>query len=173
MKPAPDQDQLYFEAAEAFGPALQRLARATEANEERRRDLLQDMHVALWRSFARFDGRCSLRTWAYRVAHNTAASHVDRERRARRNTIDIDAAGELAGADSLAGQLEERDGVDRLNAWIRRLKPPDRQLLTLYLEDLGADAIADITGLTPGAVATRISRLKWQLAKDFKETQNV
>lgn len=173
MKPAPDQDQLYFEAAEAFGPALQRLARATEANEERRRDLLQDMHVALWRSFARFDGRCSLRTWAYRVAHNTAASHVDRERRARRNTIDIDAAGELAGADSLAGQLEERDGVDRLNAWIRRLKPPDRQLLTLYLEDLDAASIADITGLTPGAVATRISRLKWQLAKDFKETQNV
>ena len=173
MKPAPDQDQLYFEAAEAFGPALQRLARATEANEERRRDLLQDMHVALWRSFARFDGRCSLRTWAYRVAHNTAASHVDRERRTRRYTIDIDSAGELAGADSLAGQLEERDGVDRLNAWIRRLKPPDRQLLTLYLEDLGADAIADITGLTPGAVATRISRLKSQLAKDFKETQNV
>ena len=173
MKPAPDQDQLYFEAAEAFGPALQRLARATEANEERRRDLLQDMHVALWRSFARFDGRCSLRTWAYRVAHNTAASHVDRERRARRDTIDIDAAGELAGADSLAGQLEERDGVDRLNAWIRRLKPPDRQLLTLYLEDLDAASIADITGLTPGAVATRISRLKWQLAKDFKETQNV
>ncbi|MFN7164614.1 MAG: RNA polymerase sigma factor [Hyphomonas sp.] len=173
MKPAPDQDQLYFEAAEAFGPALQRLARATEANEERRRDLLQDMHVALWRSFARFDGRCSLRTWAYRVAHNTAASHVDRERRTRRDTIDIDAASELAGADSLARQLEDRDGVDRLNAWIRRLKPPDRQLLTLYLEDLGADAIADITGLTPGAVATRISRLKSQLAKDFKETQNV
>lgn len=173
MKPAPDQDQLYFEAAEAFGPALQRLARATEVNEERRRDLLQDMHLALWRSFARFDGRCSLRTWAYRVAHNTAASHVGRERRTRRDTIDIDAAGELAGGDSLAGQLEERDGVDRLNAWIRRLKPPDRQLLTLYLEDLDAASIADITGLTPGAVATRISRLKSQLAKDFKETQNV
>lgn len=173
MKPAPDQDQLYFEAAEAFGSALQRLARATEANEERRRDLLQDMHVALWRSFARFDGRCSLRTWAYRVAHNTAASHVDRERRTRRDTIDIDAAGELAGADSLARQLEERDGVDRLNAWIRRLKPPDRQLLTLYLEDLDAASIAEITGLTPGAVATRIFRLKSQLAKDFKETQNV
>ena len=173
MKPAPDQDQLYFEAAEAFGPALQRLARATEANPERRRDLLQDMHVALWRSFAGFDGRCSLRTWAYRVAHNTAASHAGRERRIHRGTIALDAAGDLPGAVSLASQLEQSDALDRLNAWIRRLKPPDRQVLTLYLEELDAAAIADITGLTPGAVATRISRLKSQLAKDFKETQNV
>ena len=26
--------------------------------------------MALWRSFAAFDGRCSLRTWVYRVAVN-------------------------------------------------------------------------------------------------------
>lgn len=172
MKPAPDQDQLYFEAAEAFGPALQRLARATEANDERRRDLLQDMHVALWRSFAGFDGRCSLSTWVYRVAHNTAASHAGRECRIHRGTIALDAAGDLLVAVSLASQLEQSDALDRLNGWIRRLKPPDRQVLTLYLEELDAAAIAEITGLTPGAVATRISRLKSQLAKDFKETQN-
>jgi DNA-directed RNA polymerase specialized sigma24 family protein len=34
---------------------------------------LQEIRIALWRSFANFDGRCSLRTWVYRVAHNTAA----------------------------------------------------------------------------------------------------
>ncbi len=172
MKPAPDQDQLYFEAAEAFGPALQRLARATEANPERRRDLLQDIHVALWRSFAGFDGRCSLSTWVYRVAHNTASSHAGRERRIHRGAIALDSAGDLPGAVSLASQLEQSDALERLNAWIRRLKPPDRQVITLYLEELDAVAIAEITGLTPGAVATRISRLKSQLAKDFKETHH-
>ncbi|MEQ9505419.1 MAG: sigma-70 family RNA polymerase sigma factor [Hyphomonas sp.] len=173
MKPAQTQDQLYFEAAGIVGPALQRLARATEANDERRRDLLQDMHVALWRSFSGFDGRCSLRTWAYRVAHNTAASHVDRERRTRRGAVGLDAAREVADLRSPARELEESDAIDRLNAWIRRLGPPDRQVITLYLEELDAAAIAEITGLTPGAVATRISRLKTQLAKDFKETHHV
>jgi RNA polymerase sigma-70 factor (ECF subfamily) len=68
-----EQDERYSAAAMEHGAALQRLARATEANPERRRDLLQDMHVALWRSFAGFDGRCSVRTWVYRVAHNVAA----------------------------------------------------------------------------------------------------
>jgi RNA polymerase sigma factor (sigma-70 family) len=169
MTPTPDQDARYREAAETFGPALQRLAGAFEANAERRRDLLQDIHVALWRSLAAFDGRCSLKTWVYRVAHNTAASHVDRERRRHQGAVSLEAAADLPAPLSLAADLEASDALARLHAWIRALKPPDRQLLTLYLEDLAAAEIADITGLTPGAVATRISRLKTQLAADFKE----
>lgn len=77
----PTQDDLYKEVADTYGAALERLARAYEADAEIRRDLLQDIHIALWRSFAGFDGRCSMGTWVYRVAHNTAASHVLRQRR--------------------------------------------------------------------------------------------
>jgi DNA-directed RNA polymerase specialized sigma24 family protein len=57
------RDAFYEQAASEFGSALQRLARAYEANAHRRQDLLQDIHIALWRSCATFDGRCSLRTW--------------------------------------------------------------------------------------------------------------
>ena len=64
------QDDQYRDAAAGFGPALDRLACAYEADPDIRRDLLQDIHLALWRSFANFDGRCSLRTWVYRIAHN-------------------------------------------------------------------------------------------------------
>ena len=64
-----------------FGSSLDRLARAYEADPEKRRDLSQDIHFQLWRSFQRYDGRCSLRTWVYRIAHHVATSHVIRERR--------------------------------------------------------------------------------------------
>ena len=64
------RDALYADAAAQFGWALERLARAYESDSDRRADLLQDIHVALWRSLERFDGRCSMRTWVYRVAHN-------------------------------------------------------------------------------------------------------
>ena len=57
-------ERLYEEAAATFGAALGRLARAYEADPEKRRDLLQEIHLALWRSFEGFDGRCSLRTWS-------------------------------------------------------------------------------------------------------------
>ena len=172
MRPSPDQDARYAAAAAEHGAALQRLARATEANPERRRDLLQDMHVALWRSFASFDGRCSLQTWVYRVAHNVAASHVDRERRAHRGAVALDEIEHLADARSVSDEAEESEALARLHALIRQLKSPDRQVMTLYLEELDAAAIAEITGLSSGAVATRISRLKSQLARLFHETAN-
>jgi RNA polymerase sigma-70 factor, ECF subfamily len=70
------QDDLYEDAAATYGAALGRLARGYERDAEHRRDLLQDIHLALWQSLDRFDGRCSLGTWTYRVAHNIAISKV-------------------------------------------------------------------------------------------------
>jgi RNA polymerase sigma-70 factor (ECF subfamily) len=80
---ANEQDERYREAATAYGAALDRLTRAYEAGQEKRRDLLQEVHLALWRSFQGFDNRGSLRTWVYRVAHNAAATYVLRQRRGR------------------------------------------------------------------------------------------
>ena len=62
--------ELYERAVAEYGSALERLTRAYEADAERRRDVLQEIHMALWESLARFDGRCALGTWVYRVAHN-------------------------------------------------------------------------------------------------------
>lgn len=173
MKPVPDQDQRYIEAVEAHGGALERLARAMEAHPERRRDLLQEMHVALWRSLAKFDGRCSLKTWVYRVAHNVASTHVGREVRRNRGQVGEEAIAPLPAPDNPASDYEREDALGRLNTWIRALKPADRQVMTLYLEEMDAPAIAEITGFTPGAVMTRISRLKARLAEDFKEKADV
>ncbi len=59
------QNELYQEAASGYGTALERLARGYEADPDRRCDLVQEIHLALWQSLAGFDGRCSLRTWVY------------------------------------------------------------------------------------------------------------
>jgi RNA polymerase sigma-70 factor (ECF subfamily) len=77
------QDDLYQQAVSEYGAAMGRLTRGYEADPEKRRDLLQEIHLALWRSFEGFDARCSLRTWVYRVAHNTAITWVIRQKRNR------------------------------------------------------------------------------------------
>jgi RNA polymerase sigma-70 factor, ECF subfamily len=168
--PASRQDGLYQEAAAAYGSALGRLARAYEADPEIRRDLLQEIHIALWRSFAGFDARCSLRTWIYRVAHNAATSHVLRQRRVNSRTLvsleEVDAApskneSELA--------VDRRQALDRLMSLVQRLKPLDRQVILSYLEDMDAVSIAEITGISPGNVATKIHRIKSILARQFHE----
>lgn len=169
MKPSQTADTLYQEAADQFAHAMQRLARATEANAERRLDLLQDMHFQLWKSLVSFDSRCSLKTWVYRVIHNVAASHVDRERRHPVAGVDFAELDQMPGLTDLSGLIERDDALAKLHAWIRKLKSTDRQIMTLYLEDLSAAEMSEVTGFKPGAIATRVSRLKSKLAQDFKE----
>jgi RNA polymerase sigma-70 factor (ECF subfamily) len=163
------QDERYREAAAQFGSALARLARAYEMDAEKRRDLIQEIHFQLWRSFERFESRCSVRTWVYRVAHHVAASHVLRERRMFSKLVSLEELEMLP--DKSGGQSAADHGVnlEKLSALIQRLKPLDRQVIVSYLEDMDAVSIGEITGLSPGNVAVRISRIKNILARRFHE----
>lgn len=164
------QDERYAAAAAEYGPALERLARAYEADPDQRRDLVQEIHLALWRSFERFDGRCSLRTWTYRVAHNVASSHALKRRRLKLDRLaSLEEIAEASDGDDPETAAGERQVLSRLMALIQDLKPPDRQVMLLYLEDLEAQAIAEITGLSQGAVAVKVHRLKSILARRFRE----
>jgi len=161
----------YAEVARTFGAALERLAGGYERDPDARRDLLQDIHVALWRSLARYDGRCSLRTWVYRVAHNTAISRVVRPRTAAPTLVAIDAEDLNALAEVVDGEqgVDRRRALDRLYALIQRLRPLDRQVMLLYLEDEDAASIAEITGLSVANISTKIYRIKQILVRQFHE----
>lgn len=161
-------DDVYQDAADRYGAALERLARAYEADPEKRRDLTQEIHFQLWRSFQRFDGRCSERTWVYRVAHHVAASHVVRERRTFSNLVSLEELERLPESSHSQPAAEQRINLARLSQLIQRLKPLDRQVIVCWLEDMDAAAIGEITGLSPGSVAMRIHRIKNILARQFQ-----
>jgi RNA polymerase sigma-70 factor (ECF subfamily) len=167
------QDELYQDAARVYGPALERLARAYEADPEIRRDLLQDIHVALWRSFEGFDGRCSARTWIYRVAHNVGASHILRQRRTRSQAlVGLEELENLPDAATGPQATDRSQALDRLFHLIQRLKPLDRHVILSYLEGLDAASIGEIAGLSPSNVATKIHRIKTMLARQFQQGEN-
>lgn len=166
----PDADRRCLLAVDLLGGALNRLAAGYETNPAEREDLLQEIHLQLWRSLSGFDGRCSLRSWVYRVAHNVAADHVGRA--IRRPTVSL----ELADLDDTTASVHahEEDLLDRITltqlyALLYRLGPIDRQVMLLYLEGESAAVTAEVCGLSPGAVATRIHRLKAMLGQMLKE----
>lgn len=160
---------MYREALGQFGAALERLATAYEADPEKRRDLSQDIHFQLWRSLERYDSRCSMRTWVYRVAHNVAASHVIRERRIRSALLSLEEIEALPDKTYGSSGAERSLNLERLAALIQKLKPLDRQVIVSYLEDMDAASIAEITGLSPASVAMRVHRIKRILAARFHE----
>jgi RNA polymerase sigma-70 factor (ECF subfamily) len=154
-----------------FGTALERLAVSYELDRPKREDLLQEIHLNLWRSFASFDGRCSLRTWVYRVAHNVAGSHVmDAQRRRLLTLVPVEALD----TPEFAVEPEAGRGVllDQLLQLVQRLRPLDRELVVLYLEGLNAVEIGQIVGLSQGNVATKISRIKKLLSRLATEGRN-
>ena len=167
------QSELYEQAASLYGGVLARLARAYEADPEKRRDLLQEIHLALWSSFGAYAERCSMRTWVYRVAHNAATSYVIRQKRAKRQAAvsleELDSLPQPAMSETDTGN---QDNLTRLTALIQRLKPLDRQVIVSYLENMGAAEIGELTGLSARNVATKIHRIKSILAQQFQQGES-
>jgi RNA polymerase sigma-70 factor (ECF subfamily) len=163
------QDSLYEQAAEDYGSSLDRLARAYELDPEARRDLLQEIHLQLWRSFAYFDQRCSLRTWVYRVAHNVATGHVIRQRRIRDRLVSIENIETVPASDQVEFAVGQAEALERLSALIQRLKPLDRQIIVSYLEGMDGNSMSEITGLSPANVSMKVHRIKNILRRAFQE----
>ena len=163
------QDARYLAAARAHGAMIERMARGYEADPELRRDLVQEIHAALWRSFAIFEGQCAEKSWVHRIAHNVGVTHMMTRQRIRKMPLaELDDISELPGGDDPEHTAGERSLSDRLLATIHRLKAADRQVMLLYLEDLTAAEIGEVTGLSPSAVAVRIHRLKALLAEPYR-----
>jgi RNA polymerase sigma-70 factor, ECF subfamily len=160
------QDDRYREAVASFGRDVARLVAGYERGDARRQELLQDVHFALWQSLAGFRGQCALRTWVYRVAHNACATHIARSLRdPGRGAVAFDEVPETADEGAAADQIQRSLDLRRILALVHALRLPDRQVMLLYLEDFDAAEISEVTGLSPGAVATRIHRIKSTLAQ--------
>jgi RNA polymerase sigma-70 factor (ECF subfamily) len=163
------QDARYLKAARAHSAMIERLARGYEADPELRRDLVQEIHAALWRSFAIFEGQCSEKSWVHRIAHNVGVTHMmTGKRRRKMPLVGLEQIEELPGDDDPEHSAGTRSLSDRLLATIHRLAPADRQVMLLYLEDLTAAEIGEVTGLSASAVAVRIHRLKALLAEPYR-----
>lgn len=122
-------------------------------------DLMQEIALNLWRGLAGFDGRAQLSTWVYRVAVNTALQYV----RKKRPTM-VELGPEPIGA-ACTG-----DPMAILDAFLSQLDPVNRALLLLDLEGVGREQIAEVLGLSTGAVAVRMTRLKARFSEQFVET---
>jgi RNA polymerase sigma-70 factor, ECF subfamily len=169
----PSRDEIYSAAMVTYGPALGRLARSYEANPEDVRDLLQEIQLALWQSFAIFDARCSVRTWVYRIAHNVATSHLMRGRKMRSKAlVSLDELDGVAVDERAETAVGRNVTLGRVWALIQRLNPLDRQVILLYLEGMDGVSIGEITGISPTNVATKIHRVKKIIADQYQKGGN-
>jgi RNA polymerase sigma-70 factor (ECF subfamily) len=101
------------------------------------------------------------------VAHNTAASYVIRQHRTNSRLLSLQDVDAVPIASSQSHEVDDRITLERLQELIHLLKPPDRELMLLYLEGLDASAIGEIMGISPGNVRVQVHRIKAIIARRF------
>jgi RNA polymerase sigma-70 factor (ECF subfamily) len=128
-------------------------------------DATQEALLAIARKIGSFDGRAKFSTWAYRVATNAALDEA--RRRGRRPIPTEDLPEQSAGHGPLHGSGTESGIVDRLDvdAALAQLTPEYRAAVALRdLVGMDYAEIADVLGIPPGTVRSRISRGRAALA---------
>jgi RNA polymerase sigma-70 factor (ECF subfamily) len=147
------------------------------SNREDAADLTQDAFVRAFTSISRFKGQSSFFTWLYRIAVNTALSHLKKSRMRRFfsfETINEEMApGEIVdtlsqkSAGDHSAQLAELQ--EKLNEALQKLSPKHRTVVVLFeIEGLGHQEIAEIMHTSEGTVRSRLHYAKQQLQADLQ-----
>ncbi|MDG6097404.1 sigma-70 family RNA polymerase sigma factor [Alteromonas sp. ZYF713] len=145
---------------------LSRVASSYEANESVRQELLQEIALAVWQGLERFNGDASLKTYILKIAHNRAVTHVSKEVKNRdvSQPDDDDIVGTAGALDDEPEYVAARSRqVTSLLEAIRTLPVTMRQVMTLTLEGLSYQEIAEVCGLTKNHVGVLLQRAKTTL----------
>ena len=103
------------------------------------------------------------------MAHNTAVTYVNRERRNHGGLVGLEEIERTAAGAQAEPDIDQQRALEQLSAFIRQLKPLDRQIMISYLEEMDTASIAEITGLSPANVGMKIHRIKNILSCRFLE----
>ena len=129
-------------------------------------EVVQEVFLALFQHLQRGKSRANLRGWVFRVAHNLA---LKRRHQARRSPE----VGSESGTEEWAmdpspnpeARLVNSQTQERLLAVLRALPEPARMCLSLRAEGLRYREIAQVLGMSLGAVSLSLARSLARLAR--------
>ncbi|MBL6667587.1 MAG: RNA polymerase sigma factor [Crocinitomicaceae bacterium] len=135
-----------------YGPKLYAQVYKMVKNEPSAKDVLQETFIKIWLNIAKFEGKSSLYSWLYRIAHNEALSFLNKEKRKSSISLDQDIIELIPGTQELQGK-GPNEILDLLNQAIATL--PDKQALVFelkYFQNLSYNEIQEITNTSQGAL---------------------
>lgn len=140
-------------------------------NKEDRKDLEQEIIIQLWNSFDKYNAEYKYSTWMYRIALNVAISFYRKEKKwsIKNDFYNEDSISSIVEEDENENETELDYNIKLLQEFINNLNELNKALMLLYLEEKPYDEIAEILGISKTNVATKISRLKLKLKKEFQK----
>lgn len=164
------ENNSFGDLATELSPALARYLRRQVRDEALVEDLLQETLLRIAGGLSGFDGRSSLKTWAFAIAARVAIDHFRRR-------------GVLPSASELSDVADVPDGarspdeilaVEQMNDCVRNIiaSLPDtyrEAILLHHFNDLSAHEAAEVCGCTESNAKVRIHRGRTALKKALEE----
>ena len=134
------------------------------------RDCAQEAMLKAWRALPDYRGDCSLETWLYRIAASCCLDFL--RRKGRWATESAEQLAEEGGFDppdpspQPEDELQRRDERAELQSALAALPDDMRIALTMSaVEGRRYEDIAQVLGVAPGTVKSRISRARVRLSE--------
>jgi RNA polymerase sigma-70 factor (ECF subfamily) len=162
-------------------PRLLAVTRRLLRSEEDAQDAVQEAFLSAFRSLERFQGDALLSTWLHRIAVNAALMRLRSRRRKPEESLEDllprfleDGHHEKTPApwrENLDVALESRELRAQIREAIDGLPDAYRNILMLRdIEELDTAEVAEILGISAGAVKTRLHRARMALRTQLDPT---
>ena len=151
---------------------LRHIINGFEAKPAIQEELFQEIALNIWRALPSFRADASVKTFIARIAHNVLATHVAKAMK----TVRTEQANESLDSEQLSHEntsicpqltpyqsLDQNQRQQRLAQGIRQLKLDQQQVITLALEGMSYQEIAEVLEITTNLVGVRLQRAKMAL----------
>jgi RNA polymerase sigma-70 factor (ECF subfamily) len=130
-------------------------------------DLAQEVFIKAYFSLPKFKSKSRFGTWLYRIAMNHIKDYLRKNKRRTKETS-LEALGNIDLTAENVSSREEEQAVERrkslVQAGLESLPEKHRTILTLRdVQGLSYEEIAEILGLSPGTVDSRLFRARRKL----------
>lgn len=121
-------------------------------------DLFQEVLINLWRGIDSFKGEAKMSSWIYRISLNTCISADRKKKRLKTEPLDMD-----------VNLYDDHDAdvrqIQMLHKRVHKLRPLDRAIVLLWLEDLSYEEIGAIMGISSKNVSVKLVRIREELKR--------
>jgi RNA polymerase sigma-70 factor, ECF subfamily len=166
----PADEHKFLELVNENQNRILRVCRVYAWNSADQDDLYQEILFQIWRSLPGLKEKQFANTWLYRVAINTAISFVRKRASGAGRVVHFEHADLTRTIESRQATQEiSDDRMADLYSAIYKLDPIEKALVTLFLEDLTYEQIAEATGINANHVGVMLHRARKKLSSLMKE----
>ncbi|HXA45811.1 MAG TPA: RNA polymerase sigma factor [Candidatus Angelobacter sp.] len=170
MNSTPADEQKFLKLVNENRDRILRVCRVYAWNTADQDDLYQEILFQVWRSLPALKESNFANTWLYRVAINTAISFVRKRASRLDRVVHFDHADLTRTIEAQQATDEKTDDrMANLYNAIYKLNPIEKALVTLFLEDLTYEQIAEATGINTNNVGVMLHRAKKKLSSLMTE----